>query len=90
MGRAVGARFEAIGIHTVDQLVGADPVEVFARMEEYAGRPEDPCLLDTVLSAVDQAEGRPARPWWNYTERRRALLRDRRDPRGHVSPVVSE
>lgn len=86
VGRAVGARFEAIGIRTVDQLVGADPIELFARMEEHAGRPEDPCLLDTVLSAVDQAEGRPARPWWCYTEQRRALLRDRRD----LSPVAPE
>jgi hypothetical protein len=45
-------------------------------MEEHAGRPEDPCLLDTVLSAVDQADGQPARPWWSYSERRRGLLQE--------------
>ena len=30
--------------------------------------------LDTFMSAVDQADGKPARPWWEYTpERKRSL-----------------
>jgi hypothetical protein len=74
VGRAVGARFEALGLHTVGQLAGADPLDLFERMEEQAGHREDPCLLDTLLSAVDQADGNPGRPWWHYTAQRRALL----------------
>jgi hypothetical protein len=77
VGRAVGARFEALGLHTVGQLAGADPLELFERMAEQAGHREDPCLLDTLLSAVDQAEGKPGRPWWHYTPQRRALLAGR-------------
>src|ERR1700760_1236974 len=63
VGRAVGARFEALGPPPVGQLAGADPLDLFERMEEQAGHREDPCLLDTLLSAVDQADGNPGRPW---------------------------
>jgi hypothetical protein len=44
-----------------------------------SGRPLDPCLLDTVMSAVEQADGGPARPWWDYTaERKRRLYGESR------------
>jgi hypothetical protein len=74
VGRAVAARFERVGITRVAQLAGRDPVELFEEMAAAAGHPEDPCLLDTVMSAVDQAEGKPARPWWHYTPERKRLL----------------
>ncbi len=32
----------------------------------------DPCLLDTFHAAVDVADGRPARPWWEYSRERKA------------------
>ncbi|MFI6084833.1 helix-hairpin-helix domain-containing protein [Streptomyces sp. NPDC051217] len=73
VGRAVAGHFETIGITRIAQLVDRDPVELYERMCAAAGRRHDPCLLDTVMSAVDQAEGRPARPWWNYTPERKRL-----------------
>jgi hypothetical protein len=73
VGRAVAGHFERIGITSVTQLVDRDPVELYERMTAAAGDRPDPCLLDTVMSAVDQAEGRPARPWWHYTPERKRL-----------------
>jgi hypothetical protein len=39
-----------------------------------SGRRHDPCMLDTVMSAVEQANGGPARPWWHYTAERKRML----------------
>lgn len=74
VGPKVKARFAGVGITSVQQLCGRKPMELFDEMQAAAGHPEDPCLLDTVMSAVDQAEGKPARPWWTYTEERKRLL----------------
>ena len=56
------------------QLAGRDPVELYERMSAAYGQRLDPCLLDTVMSAVEQAEGGPGRPWWHYTPERRRIL----------------
>jgi hypothetical protein len=74
VGPAVRRRFEKIGLTRVEQLTGRDPLELFEAMCAAAGRAEDPCLLDTIMSAVDQANGAPAKPWWHYTEERKQML----------------
>ncbi|MEV0381182.1 helix-hairpin-helix domain-containing protein [Nonomuraea sp. NPDC050643] len=74
VGRAVAGHFAGIGITRIAQLADRDPVELYELMSAAAGERLDPCLLDTVMSAVDQAEGRPARPWWHYTPERKRLL----------------
>lgn len=73
VGRSVARYFEGVGVTRIGELVGKDPVELYERMSAAAGQRLDPCLLDTVMSAVDQAEGRPARPWWHYTPERKRL-----------------
>ncbi|WP_425487402.1 helix-hairpin-helix domain-containing protein [Naumannella cuiyingiana] len=35
---------------------------------------EDTCLLETLMSAVDQADGAPGQPWWHYTAQRKKAL----------------
>ncbi|MFI0357074.1 helix-hairpin-helix domain-containing protein [Actinomadura sp. 9N407] len=74
VGRSVARYFERIGITRIEQLVDQDPMELYERMSAAYGERLDPCLLDTVMSAVDQAEGKPARPWWHYTPDRKRLL----------------
>ena len=75
VGPAIAGHLGRAGVTRTSQLVGRDPVEIFERLCETDGRRHDPCLLDTVMSAVDQANGNPARPWWAYTaERKRILL----------------
>ncbi|QXC60683.1 helix-hairpin-helix domain-containing protein [Aquihabitans sp. G128] len=75
VGPAVGRTFATIGLETVGDLAGRDPVEVFGALCAAAGTDLDPCLLDTVRSAVDQADGEPARPWWTYSAERKAASR---------------
>jgi hypothetical protein len=74
VGTSVAAYFERAGITRIDQLAGKDPVELYEAICQIDARRHDPCLLDTIMSAVDQANGNPARPWWNYTPHRKQLL----------------
>ncbi|MGW6199795.1 helix-hairpin-helix domain-containing protein [Kribbella sp. NPDC055110] len=56
----------------IDQLAGRDPVEIYETICERDQQRHDPCLLDTIMSAIDQANGNPPRPWWTYTPERKA------------------
>jgi len=74
VGPAVERMLGRLGVTAPAQLAGQDPYELFERLCAVDGRRHDPCLLDTFMSAVDQADGEPARPWWEYTpERKRSL-----------------
>ena len=74
VGPAVARHLGRAGVTRTSQLVGRDPVEIYEEICEADGRRDDPCLLDTVMSAVDQANGAPARPWWHYTADRKRML----------------
>ena len=74
VGPAVARYLEAVGITRTSQLAGLDAIEIYEEMCAASGRRLDPCLLDTVMSAVDQADGGPVRPWWDYTAERKRRL----------------
>ena len=72
VGPAVARRLLRLGIATPQDLRGQDPDGLFERICALDGRREDPCLLDTFAAAVDVADGKPARPWWEYSRERKA------------------
>jgi len=74
VGKAVAAYLERAGITQTSQLAGRDPIDVYEAICEVDAQRLDPCLLDTIMSAIDQANGNPARPWWTYTPQRKQLL----------------
>jgi hypothetical protein len=74
VGPAVARYLERVGITQTGQLAGRDAIEIYEEMCAASGRRLDPCLLDTVMSAVEQADGGPARPWWHYTAERKRKL----------------
>lgn len=77
VGPAVVQYLARVGITEQSQLVCQDPVELFDQLCAIDGRQHDPCLLDTFMSAVEQADGAPPRPWWDYTADRNRLLAQR-------------
>ncbi|WP_328445715.1 helix-hairpin-helix domain-containing protein [Amycolatopsis sp. NBC_00438] len=77
IGPAMVRDLTRLGITEPAQLAGRDPVELYERLCAADGRRHDPCVLDTFMSAVDQADGAPPRPWWTYTPERKRLLGER-------------
>ncbi|MGI5126539.1 helix-hairpin-helix domain-containing protein [Pseudonocardia sp. CA-107938] len=75
IGPAMERDLSRLGIRRVTDLAGQDAVELYERLCELDGRRHDPCVLDTFMSAVDQADGAPPRPWWTYTQERKRLQR---------------
>lgn len=73
VGPAVVRHLARADVTEVGQLVGRDPVELYETICKCGAQRYDPCLLDTIMSAVDQANGNPGRPWWSYTPERKAL-----------------
>ncbi len=74
VGPAVARHLARVGVERRSQLVGRDPLELYDQLCVTDGRRHDPCLLDTFMSAVDQAGGAPPCPWWEYTASRKRLL----------------
>jgi hypothetical protein len=72
VGPAIARKLERLGVHEPADLRGQDADELFERLCALDGRRHDPCLLDTFHAAVDVADGRPARPWWEYSRERKA------------------
>ncbi|MFI5583980.1 helix-hairpin-helix domain-containing protein [Amycolatopsis sp. NPDC051758] len=74
IGPAMVRDLGRLGITEPAQLAGLDAVELYERLCAVDGVRHDPCVLDTFMSAVDQADGAPPRPWWTYTPERKRLL----------------
>jgi pathogenicity locus Cdd1 protein len=72
VGPAIARKLERLGVREPDDLRGQDADELFERLCALDGRRHDPCLLDTFHAAVDVADGKPARPWWEYSRERKA------------------
>ena len=75
VGPAVARKLERLGVTKAGDLHGRDPQELYDRLCELDGRRHDPCLLDTLVAAVDFANGGPPRPWWEFSRERKARER---------------
>ncbi len=61
----------SMGIKEPRDLVGPDPHVLYEALCARTRARQDPCVLDTFISAVRFMEGAPARPWWRYTAERK-------------------
>jgi hypothetical protein len=71
IGRSLARDLRSIGIKEPQELVGRDPHQLYLELCQYTGARQDPCVLDTFISAVRFMEGAPPRPWWHYTAGRK-------------------
>jgi DNA transformation protein len=74
VGPAIARRLVVLGFTTPAQLRGRPPHELFAQLSDRAGHLEDPCLLYTLQAVIDQVNGGPSRPWWEYAPRARSAV----------------
>jgi len=71
IGSVMAGHLESIGIRSPDDLLGADPFELYQRLCRETGSRQDPCALDVLISVVRFMHGEEPRPWWRYTEERK-------------------
>jgi len=74
IGPATARDFRLLGIEEPEQLRGHDPFQLYDRLCNLTGKRHDPCVIDVFISAVRFVEGAPAKPWWEYTAERKAIL----------------
>ena len=72
IGPSMAGDLYLLGIRHPRELAGQDAFALYRRLCELTGCRQDPCVLDTLLSAVDFASGGDAKPWWHYTAGRKA------------------
>ena len=74
IGASLARDLRRIGIKRPQELIGRDPHSLYQALCDKTRSRQDPCVLDTFISAVRFMEGAPARPWWDYTpERKKAF-----------------
>lgn len=71
IGPAMAGDFVALGYTSPQQLVHADPYELYQRLCVHSGVRQDPCVLDVFMSVTRFLSGEPPRPWWAYTAERK-------------------
>lgn len=64
-----------LGFHAPEDLKGQEPLILYRKLEAMTGKKQDPCVLDTLMSAVHFAETGECRSWWSFTDERKELLR---------------
>ena len=77
VGPATAADFEIIELHKPTDLIGKDPFQVYESICKTDGHFHDPCVLDTVWSAIDFMNGNPPKKWWDFTARRKRKFGNR-------------
>ncbi|MEK6705221.1 MAG: helix-hairpin-helix domain-containing protein [Bdellovibrionota bacterium] len=75
VGKAVAQDLRNLGIKRPKQLKGKDGLKLYHRLNKLTGVRHDPCMADTLMSAVDFMNGGKAQPWWRFTAKRKALLK---------------
>lgn len=76
VGKAVAEDLRNIGITRPDQLKGKDGLKLYQKLNKVIGVRHDPCMADTLMAAVDFMNGGKPKPWWEFTAKRKTLLRN--------------
>ena len=91
-----------LGYRASEDLHGANPVEMFVRLEELAGSAQDPCVFDAFQCAVYFASTEDPEPllsqWWTWSRLRKEgrtpgipmtpFRRDRRSGIGRIKTAL--
>lgn len=75
IGKAIAKNLRLIGIKHPKQLIGKDPIFIYEKLCEISSQKHDPCVLDVFMSAVDFMNGSEPRNWWEFTQKRKKILK---------------
>lgn len=76
IGPAMARDLRLLGINRPDQLVGRDPLAMYAELARITASKQDPCVLDVFLSITRFMAGDEPQPWWRYTAERQRMMAD--------------
>jgi hypothetical protein len=71
VGPAMAKDLLLLGITDSAQLVSRDPDQMWEELCVKTGVRHDPCVRDVFESVIAFANGKPAQPWWAFTEGRK-------------------
>ncbi len=71
IGPSMAGDLRRLGFRHPRELAGQDAFVLYRRLCELTACRQDPCVLDTLLSVVDFADGGEPKPWWHYTRERK-------------------
>ncbi len=74
IGKSISMDLASIGIMNPQQLVGADPFDLYDRLCDQKGTTVDPCVIDVFMSVVSFMEGEDPKPWWEFTQKRKMIF----------------
>jgi hypothetical protein len=74
VGPAIAADLRLLGFDTPGQIGGESPFQMYRRLCAKTGTRQDPCVIDVFMSITSFLDGEPPRPWWEFTEARKAAL----------------
>ena len=60
-----------LGYQTPQDLVGADPFQMYQELCVRTGVRHDPCVLDVFMSVTRFMAGEAPAVWWDFTEERK-------------------
>ena len=72
IGPSIAADLRLIGIARPQALATQDAFQLYQALCRATGKRHDPCVLDTFMAACDFMRGSAAKPWWDYTAKRKA------------------
>lgn len=71
VGKAVAQKLIMLNLKSPQDLKTKDAFVLYTKLNKLTGVRQDPCLLDTLIAAVDFMNGAPARYWFYYTKDRK-------------------
>ena len=80
VGEATASDLRLLGYDSPEQLTGQSPFEMYARLCQVTGERHDPCVIDVFMSVTEFMNGEAPRPWWKFTETRKAILAEGATP----------
>jgi hypothetical protein len=82
VGPGMAADLLKLGVMRLKDAAGKDPDQMYHELCAIDASRHDPCVRDVFAAVVSQAEGHPARPWWEFTPDRKAREAEDRGARG--------
>jgi hypothetical protein len=82
VGPRMASALLKLGIARLQDAAGRDAEEMYHELCAIDAKRHDPCVRDIFAAVVSHAEGRLARPWWEFTPERKARDAVREKARG--------